>query len=32
MQIWKKYPRQIHHPVINVKMELPLKIVNDFKL
>ena len=28
----KNYPRQIQHPVIYLKMELLIKIVNDFKL
>ena len=28
----KKYPRQIQHPVTNLKMELLARIVNDFKL
>ena len=28
----KKYPRQIQHPVIDLKMELLVKIVTDFKL
>ena len=28
----KKYPRQIQHPVINLKIELLVKTVNDFKL
>ena len=28
----KKYPKQIRHPVIELKMELLIKIVNDFKL
>ena len=28
----KKYPRQIRHPVIDLKMELLVKIVTDFKL
>ena len=28
----KKYPRQIQHPVIDLKMELLVKIVIDFKL
>ena len=28
----KKYPRQIQHPVIDLKMELLCKIVSDFKL
>ena len=28
----KKYVRQIQHPVIDLKMELLVKIVNDFKL
>ena len=27
----KKYPRQIQHPVINLKMELQIKIVNGFR-
>ena len=30
--ILKKYPRQIQHPVIDFKMDLLVKIVNDFKL
>ena len=28
----KKYPRKIQHPVINLKIELIVKIINDFKL
>ena len=28
----KKYPRQIQHPVTDLKMELLARIVNDFKL
>ena len=28
----EKYPRQIQHPVTDLKMELLAKIVNDFKL
>ena len=32
MQIWKKYPRKIRHPVTNTNMELLVKIVNNFKL
>ena len=28
----KEYPRQIQHPVTDLKMELLAKIVNDFKL
>ena len=28
----KKYPRQIHHLIIDFKIELVLKIVNDLKL
>ena len=28
----KKYQRQIQHPVIDVKMELLVKVVNDFKI
>ena len=28
----KKYPRQIQHPVTDLKMELLAKIVNDFTL
>ena len=28
----EKYPRQIHHLVIDFKMELVVKIVNDFTL
>ena len=28
----KKYPRQIQHSVIDLKIELLLKIINDFKL
>ena len=28
----KKHPRQIQHPVTDLKMELFVKIVNDFKL
>ena len=28
----KKYPRQIQHPVTDLKMELLAKIVNDCKL
>ena len=28
----KKHPRQIRHPVMNLKMELLVKIVLDFKL
>ena len=28
----KKYPRQIQQPIIDLKMELLIKIVNDFKL
>ena len=28
----KKYPRQIQHPVTDLKMELLAKIVNDLKL
>ena len=28
----KKYQRQIQHPVIDLKMELLVKIVNDSKL
>ena len=27
----KKYPRQIQHPVIDFKMDLLFKILNDFK-
>ena len=27
----KKYPRQLQHPAIDLKMELLVKIVNDFK-
>ena len=30
MWIWKKYPRQIQDPVIDIKMELLVKIINDF--
>ena len=30
--ILKKYLRQIQHPVIDLKMELLVKIANDFKL
>ena len=28
----KKYPWQIQHPVIDLRMELLVKIVDDFKL
>ena len=28
----KKYPRQIQHPVLDLKMEILVKIVSDFKL
>ena len=28
----KKYPRQIKHPVTDLKTELIVKIVDDFKL
>ena len=28
----EKYPRQIQHPVTDLKMELLARIVNDFKL
>ena len=28
----KNYRRQIQHPAIDLKMELTVKIVNDFKL
>ena len=28
----KNYPRQIQHPAIDLKMELTVKIVSDFKL
>ena len=28
----KKYPRQIQHPVTDLKIELLAKIVNDYKL
>ena len=28
----KKYPRHIQHPVTDLKMELLVKIVNDFEL
>ena len=28
----EKYPRQIQHPVTDLKMELLAKIVNDYKL
>ena len=28
----KKYPRHIQHSTIDLKLELPLKIVNNFKL
>ena len=28
----KEYPRQIQHPITDLKMELLAKIVNDFKL
>ena len=28
----KKYPRKIQHPVIHLKIELIVKIINDFKL
>ena len=28
----KKYPRWIHYPVIDPKIELLVKIVDDFKL
>ena len=28
----KKYPKQIQHPVIDLKMRLLIKIVNSFKL
>ena len=28
----KKYPRQIQQPITDFKMELLIKIVNDFKL
>ena len=30
--ILKKYLRQIQHPVIDFKMDLLVKIANDFKL
>ena len=28
----KKYSREIKHPIIDLKMELLIAIVNDFKL
>ena len=28
----KKYPREIQHLVIDLKMELRIKIANDFKV
>ena len=28
----EKYARQIQHNVIDLKIELPVKIVNDYKL
>ena len=32
MKIWKKYPRQIQHHVIDLKIGLLVKSVNNYKL